>query len=634
MYKGKKVGNEKLRALNTYFFISLLIALVLATLSGALASENQPNNNTVGYELLDNNNVLHIWNIEDDYYFNTTSGLQFTNHYDEYWSKNVFCGGYYIGNTWHKLICVDELPFSWSINTDNNSFINITGYKDVSYHGYTARFALRYHLKPYDTRLSVIPYVKNIGTQNIPFVLGFAWHIRDIAIDDQEENNTLVISEDDYYNSVFDLHNLDMIFTNTTGYFFIQNTNSLEHIFLEWNNNLTYIVQAKPKPNQYNSPITLGIKIGTLGIGQEKSTRLGWADANPFCENVGTDGDEDLCFYAALSADNDTNYSDANFTNNRFPRFKITHSAVMPFGCNRDCKLYRQSEVDGDWEIMDITSICYNYYPGQFGKCSSGYCNMLHTWNIDNRTQWDLCIAYSGRLCSENGNVYCGLGHLGGGASDRGDYRVNMSYNANTPITENTTITPSNLSTYNDTANCTYDFSDVEDNENESLLQVRWLINGVEDTNYTNQTSINTYNLSSGDNLTCQVKGFDDSYFSPTGEENWSSVSTGIIITGFEPAILLFGIFGGMLILLFWLSKNLSEDQYPAKTFYLMVSPFIVLTVFAILQAFAEWNGAPSPVLNSLVLAFQVVLWVAIFTVGYTVFMFMKKSLTVVGGIK
>jgi hypothetical protein len=171
----------------------------------------------VGYELLDNNKVLHIWNTEDDYYFNATSGMQFTNHYQEYWSKNYFCGGYYLFGSWNKLICVDELPFAWSINTDDATYINITGYRDVSFSIFRVRFAVRYHLKDYDTRLSVIPYVKNLGP-NIPYDLGFAWHIRNIQIDMQEENNTLTIYSDEGY-PIELLNGLDQTYIPTNGYF-------------------------------------------------------------------------------------------------------------------------------------------------------------------------------------------------------------------------------------------------------------------------------------------------------------------------------------------------------------------------------------------------------------------------------
>jgi len=50
---------------------------------------------SLGYELLDDGAVLHLWNQYDSYYFNTSSGIQLTNHKDEYWSHNVMMLGYY-----------------------------------------------------------------------------------------------------------------------------------------------------------------------------------------------------------------------------------------------------------------------------------------------------------------------------------------------------------------------------------------------------------------------------------------------------------------------------------------------------------------------------------------------------------
>ena len=65
------------------------VALVLLFAGPQLAWAS---GNPIGFEELDNGTVWHIWNTEDDYYFNATSGIQFTNHYNEYWAHNIFCG--------------------------------------------------------------------------------------------------------------------------------------------------------------------------------------------------------------------------------------------------------------------------------------------------------------------------------------------------------------------------------------------------------------------------------------------------------------------------------------------------------------------------------------------------------------
>lgn len=426
------------------------------------SSPNQPNNNSVGYELIDSNQVLHIWNVEDDYYFNATSGMQFTNHYEDYWSKNIFCGGYYNAGIWNKLVCVDELPFSWSIETDNENYVNVTGYKDISYLAYDLRVALRYSLEKWDTRLTIIPYIKNIGDENILFDLGFAWNIRNIQIDMEEEDNVLEVYdlEDGFYGGI-NLNGLNAQNTSNIDAIWIKNNNTAENIFLDWNESLNYALQVAEVAGQYNSPITLFIKIGGLEIGQEKKTEIFWIDANPYCEYVGTDGDEDVCFVEEFTALNWTNYSDAlSISENPtlLPRFKVTHSESMPVSCSWSCRLYKNES--GTWYTMDIwnDAACYNNWATSASFCSGGatpgYCWLNHTRAEFNLVDWDLCILYSGASCAEDGNNYCGLGHLGGGLNtNRGDAREGMAMNEHTPYTEYLTTNDSLIEDYQEDSN-------------------------------------------------------------------------------------------------------------------------------------------------------------------------------------
>jgi hypothetical protein len=55
---------------------------------------------------------------------------------------------------------------------------------------------------------------------------------------------------------------------------------TFESLYLRWDENLNYKVKVKSREGQYNAPVTLGIKIGTLNIGQEKYTSLFWHDAS------------------------------------------------------------------------------------------------------------------------------------------------------------------------------------------------------------------------------------------------------------------------------------------------------------------------------------------------------------------
>ncbi len=242
-------------------------------------SANQPDDRPVGYEVLGGGKALHIWNEKDDYYFNITSGIQFTNHYEEYWSRNIFCGGFKIDGSW-KYYCNDELPFTWSIEHDNETFVNITGYKDVirtiGGKDYEVRFVLRYSLVNNATELSIIPYAKNIGENDIPVDMGFAWYVRDIRIGMNYNGNMIRTNFTEYNMN----DNLDLTFTSNDGVdvAIMYNNITGNHMAYSWNPNTNFIYKIKSQIGQVNAPTTLLINAGTLDIGQEKRTILKWID--------------------------------------------------------------------------------------------------------------------------------------------------------------------------------------------------------------------------------------------------------------------------------------------------------------------------------------------------------------------
>jgi len=263
-----------------------------------------PTNSEVGYELLDDGDVLHIWNKYDSYYFNTSSGIQLTNHYDEYWSHNVLMLGYYNNDQWNLIYRTDELNgFNKDIETDNETYVNATLWKDLTYNGYDFRLAIRYHLGVDDNELTVIPYIKNIDEDDIPYVLGFGWEINDIQIDMTPENDYIEINRTSFnLNTNSGNETIDITFRNMTKpiycwdetanesvvcgyeplpYFYIRENkpfNATESLYLKWDESLDYVVQVKSRDNEYNAPVTLAFKIGTLAAGQEKSTELLWYD--------------------------------------------------------------------------------------------------------------------------------------------------------------------------------------------------------------------------------------------------------------------------------------------------------------------------------------------------------------------
>jgi len=247
---------------------------------GNKESSSGSSSKPIGYELLDNGNVLHIWNRFDNYYFDTDSGIQLTNHYNEYWSHNVLMLGYYNNNKWNLIYRTDELSgFNKEIETDNDTYINVTIWKNLNYGGYDFRLAIRYNLGADDNELTVIPYIKNIDNEDIPYILGFGWEMKDIQI-----NLTAMGDYIDVNNTMYYLNQtLDKSYTNLpiSEFYLMENITDTEtkSLYLKWDNSLNYKLQVKSRTGQYNAPVTLFIRIGTLDSGQEKYTRMYWYDA-------------------------------------------------------------------------------------------------------------------------------------------------------------------------------------------------------------------------------------------------------------------------------------------------------------------------------------------------------------------
>ncbi|MDH7506722.1 MAG: PKD domain-containing protein, partial [Candidatus Thermoplasmatota archaeon] len=308
----------------------------------------------IGYELLDGGKVLHIWNNYDDYYFNSSNGLQFTNHFNKYWSCNVLMLGYYNNDQWNLVYRVDELSgFNKNIVSDNTSFVNVTLWKDLNYQGYSFRLAIRYFLGVDDRELTVIPYIKNLGI-NIPYVLGFAWEIKDIQVDMTPSGDYIEINGTSFYLN----QSLDETYTDLDlPQFYIKEdfiNNMSESLYLRWNGSLNYKLKVKSRSGQYNAPVTLGIKIGSLGVGQEKYTSLFWHDA---------------CEKSYFFNDYDTSDPCENW---------LTNPGYMVDGNDGT---FASTNVNGDVELLDGNSCkdedlgviskvevrCRGYYSGGFG---------------------------------------------------------------------------------------------------------------------------------------------------------------------------------------------------------------------------------------------------------------------------
>jgi uncharacterized protein YfbU (UPF0304 family) len=266
---------------------------VNATISICTVKDSYGNNETInitdppdgpphiGYELLDNGEVLHLWNTYDSYYFDTDSGIQLTNHYNEYWSHNVLMLGYYNNDKWNLIYRTDELSgFNKNISTDNETYVNATLWKDLTYKGYDFRLAIRYHLGVDDNELTVIPYIKNIDNENIPYVLGFGWEMKDIQIDMTTSGDYIDVNRTMYYlNQTLNNTYTDLL---ESEFYLMDNITEgrTKSLYLKWNESLPYKLRVKSRSGQYNAPVSLFVRIGTLDVGQEKYTEMNWYDAD------------------------------------------------------------------------------------------------------------------------------------------------------------------------------------------------------------------------------------------------------------------------------------------------------------------------------------------------------------------
>jgi PKD repeat protein len=339
----------------------------------------------IGYEFLDNGDVLHIWNTYNSYYFDTNSGIQLTNHYDEYWSHNVLMLGYYNNDQWNLIYRTDELSgFNKNINSDNETYVNATLWKDLSYSGYDFRLALRYYLGVDDADLTVIPYIKNTGEGDIPYDLGFGWEIKDIRIADVDNDNYLQIYNGTDWEHILLSQTLDNSYTdmdhNTTIRLICVNppTHHLSReLYLSWNENLTYKVTCKSRTGQYNAPVTLFIKIGTLDVDQEKYTHLYWLDSDDWLGITGNNRDSE-CGYDHISVTFEKALNGTSFWAHAVDE---THWGIVDLG-----QSYTVKKVRGRSDFMDDPTDVNIYVSENKTSWGTAVTTGISTWT--NTSSW------------------------------------------------------------------------------------------------------------------------------------------------------------------------------------------------------------------------------------------------------
>lgn len=357
LYKVKMKKKAKITLVFVIFLIFIAFTLIFINIYNIRASiENETPDHPsypVGIQRWsdENGEWVLMWNNVDDYYFNASSGIQFSNNYNEFWSHNIFCGGYFNPSTQEWVYdCLDELPFNWELDTDNKTYANITGWKDKTIQGRTARIWIRYHLKPNDKNLTIQMRIKNIGELNIPYDLGFAWHINDIKISNDYENDWLYIN-----NTWYDLTQIDSM-NNTDGHLWLYDIIEDDSIHLWWNENLNHKVWTR-NTTQYNAPSTLMINVGPLTVGQSKETEMFWIDASPETlvpegPDVSTEWDATGCTTHADCVNetpaNDADYLQEDDTDLSYDTWNLENSSELSGVVITGVKLYvRNKRVIG-----------------------------------------------------------------------------------------------------------------------------------------------------------------------------------------------------------------------------------------------------------------------------------------------
>ena len=259
--------------------LGLILLLVMALSLGMVQAKT---NDPIGYEI--NGDVVEIWTPDTTYYFNKTNGVQWVENPDVYWSRNIFSVGYYSGGEWVQMYSADDLgTFNKDIESDYETYVTATLWKDFTYSGYNLRLGIQYHLELEDTDLSVTIYAKNLDTRAYPVPLGISWTLTDIDIPNPLGKDTIYINGTDYrLDGVYDLTFTDMKHDENGSIVYDPHYriyDSIEYLTLEWDETLPYSVRLEGNGVQSETKVTWMVNAGTFQPGQEKQTTLLWADA-------------------------------------------------------------------------------------------------------------------------------------------------------------------------------------------------------------------------------------------------------------------------------------------------------------------------------------------------------------------
>lgn len=234
-------------------------------------------------------NIFHVWNENNDYYINDT-GIQITNHYNDYWTHNVWCIWVNTSSGYQRR-CSDGMNWTWTNATDGGSWVELNGTATYSEGPYSAIFRVRYYLADGYNKINVSIGLKNTG-QNISDMY-FGWLVKDIRIGSDEQNDIgkgQDLSENWHEYNLSENLSLEFNENQMTRHYQLKDNstgatvdfwwdssgwkNDIEYVNIPFRLNLTHSLF----PNQFNTPVMLLIHVGNLNNGSTAYTNFWWVD--------------------------------------------------------------------------------------------------------------------------------------------------------------------------------------------------------------------------------------------------------------------------------------------------------------------------------------------------------------------
>ncbi len=242
---------------------------------------NSKDSGDIGYTY--NGTQTHIWNqgnIKQDYYYNGDCNHQLSNLPDEIWEEVTL--GLTYGDTKEDLINNYVELHSGGCNrieqTDNETYVNITVWKSVSYLGKTGIIAKNSYIELNDDYMKETFYFKS--NDNINTDLWFILKRDNIDISNNNKSDYIEVYNLDgtreYLNLTYaDENNLTVIRDNTEieQAIFLIDYETKEKILFQPNTTAEY------KYIIHDDKLFTAFKAGTFNVGQSKTLETYWVDA-------------------------------------------------------------------------------------------------------------------------------------------------------------------------------------------------------------------------------------------------------------------------------------------------------------------------------------------------------------------